>query len=524
MNSGSLLATCGTIAVACVLIAWQLRGEKGATRQWLGWAAVSLELLAGSMAIYWAVGNGQGILTVVFILGFVGLAVAKASIVSALVTAWEQGKQAAMAVATLSLLGAYFIVYMAGAFHGGMESAGRATVEAEASAPVRALDAQLAVAREKLTGLSGFADSGKASSEATKANQLKQQLSEAKSALYACPANYITNCINPAQQRVDAIYRQMNNLNYHKGNENYSGTKQLIADLETQRAALLSSGGGTASAKGTGADDAMVAWILGVSVEQARDLKWLVFVLAFDVLSLLFRFTGDLVSTGVDDNALLARRVKTMVAQGVSMQEIGRIIEHERTALPAPDKPPETVPDKADTPRDTVKKTWNNGLAKHGIDSPDDPVMNRTADPKQIDRITQKGVSKSVPDTVSAKDTVPEKSVSAELLTENTVPSSGVPNGFLDSTAYRATYRILRTKILNADIRPTVRPIITGIEEVMKDDPNLFIGWTLGKPAKQAVAAQILETLEGETVEQGNKVALNTEQGNGKPKYILTEI
>lgn len=523
MNSGSLLATCGTIAVACVLIAWQMRGEKGATRQWLGWAAVSLELLAGSMAVYWAVGNGQGILTVVFIFGFVGLALAKATIVSALTTAYEQGKNGAMAVATLSLLGAYFIVYMAGAFHGGMESAGRATVEAEASAPVRALDAQLEVEREKLTGLSGFADSGRASNESAKAQQLQAQLSEAKSALYACPANYITNCINPAQQRVDKIRGQLNNLNYHTGNENYSGTKQLIADLESQRAALLSSGGGTASAKGTGADDAMVAWILDVSVEQARDLKWLVFVLAFDVLSLLFRFTGDLVSTEVDDNALRARRVKAMVMQGVSMQEIGRIIEHEKAALPAPDKPPETVPSKADTPRGTVKKTWNDGLAKHRIESPSDPAMNRTADPEQIDRITQKGVSKSVPDTVLAKDTVPEKSVSVDPLPES-VPPQGVPAGFFESMAYRATYNILRNKILNADIRPTVRPIVSGVEDVMKDDPNLFIGWTLGKPAKQAIATRILETLEGETVEQGKKVALNTEQGNGKPKYILTEV
>ena len=163
MNSETLLATLGTVAIGLVLIAWQTRGNRHKTRSWLGWAALTLELLAGSMAVYWASSNGEGLLTWVFIGGFVGLAMAKATIVSAVVTAYEKGLYPALLVGVLTLLGAYTIVYFAGSFHGGMESAGKAAQEAEASAPVRAIDAQLEAAREKLNSLSGFADSHKVS-------------------------------------------------------------------------------------------------------------------------------------------------------------------------------------------------------------------------------------------------------------------------------------------------------------------------------------------------------------------------
>ena len=57
MNAETLLATLGTIAIALVLIAWQTRGNRHKTRTWLGWAALTLELLAGSMAVYWVYPN-----------------------------------------------------------------------------------------------------------------------------------------------------------------------------------------------------------------------------------------------------------------------------------------------------------------------------------------------------------------------------------------------------------------------------------------------------------------------------------
>lgn len=406
MNSEALLATLGTIAIGFVLIAWQTKGNRHQTRSWLGWAALTLELLAGSMAVYWAASNGEGLLTWVFIGGFVGLAMAKATIVSAVVVAYEKHLYPAMAIGVLTLLGAYTIVYFAGSFHGGMESAGRAAQEAEASAPIRAIDAQLTAARDKLTGLSGFADGARASTEGAQAQQLQDELRDAQAALSRCPANYLTRCINPAQARIAELRSQLSGLTYHSGNQDYSGTKQLIADLETQRAQLLQSGN-IKTASGSGADDQMVAWILNVGIEEARHLKWLVFVLAFDVLSLMFRLTGDMVSVGQNDNRLLANRMVVLLDSGLSASEAGNILEHKaQPALPdnteavSDNVLPESKPDVKQPagfirPDDLTipngKSTWNAELNKSGIASPSDPAMNQSADQAQIDRILQRG-------------------------------------------------------------------------------------------------------------------------------------
>ena len=73
-NSETLIATLGIIALLLALIAYQQRGHADQSRSWLGYSALTLELLAGSMAIYWSVKNGSGLLTWIFVLGFIGLA------------------------------------------------------------------------------------------------------------------------------------------------------------------------------------------------------------------------------------------------------------------------------------------------------------------------------------------------------------------------------------------------------------------------------------------------------------------
>ena len=319
-SSETLIATLGIIALFLALIAYQQRGNANQSRSWLGYSALTLELLAGSMAIYWSVKNGTGILTWIFVLGFVGLAVAKASIVSAVSKAVTDQNHPALFFGVISLLGAYSVVYFAGSFHGGIEGAGKAAQEATASAPIRALDAQIEAARTKLTSLSNYADAGKASIESNKASSLNTQLAGAKAALARCPANYLTKCINPNQQKIDTIQSQLNALTYYAGNQNYSGTKQLIADLETQRADMLT-GGNIASESGHGADDKMIAWLLNIPEEKARDLKWLIFVLAFDILSLLFRFTGEFVSRGIPETRLISRQLEILLQNGHSLPD-----------------------------------------------------------------------------------------------------------------------------------------------------------------------------------------------------------
>ena len=319
-NSETLIATLGIIALLLALIAYQQRGHADQSRSWLGYSALTLELLAGSMAIYWSVKNGSGLLTWIFVLGFIGLAVAKASIVPALSKAFTDSNYPALVFAIPALIGTYGIVYFAGSFHGGIEGAGKSAQEATASAPIRALDAQLEAARNKLTNLANYADANKAAAESAKAATLNSQLISARAALSRCPANYLTKCINPNQQKIDTLRNQLSALTYYSGNQNYSGTKQLIADLETQRAELLT-GGNIASESGHGADDKMIAWLLNIPEEKARDLKWLIFVLAFDILSLLFRFTGEFVSRGIPETRLLSRQLEVLLRNGHSLSD-----------------------------------------------------------------------------------------------------------------------------------------------------------------------------------------------------------
>ena len=317
-SSESLIVSLGIIALLFALIAYQQRGHVNQSRSWLGYSALTLELLAGSMAIYWSVKNGSGLLTWIFVFGFVGLAVAKATIVAAVSKAYEDSNTPALIFGIVSLLGAYCVVYFAGSFHGGIEGAGKAAQEATASAPIKAIDSQLEAARDKLNGLSSYADSAKASKERAKARLLDAQLSSARTALSRCPANYLTKCINPNQRKIDSLQSQLSALTYYSGNQNYSGTKQLIADLETQRSEMLT-GGNITSESGHGADDKMIAWLLNIPEEKARDLKWLIFVLAFDILSLLFRLTGDFLARGTPQTKLLTRQLAVLLESGYSL-------------------------------------------------------------------------------------------------------------------------------------------------------------------------------------------------------------
>ena len=337
-SSESLIVSLGIIALFCALVAYQQRGHVNQSRSWLGYSALTLELLAGSMAIYWSVKNGSGLLTWIFVFGFVGLAVAKATIVPAVSKAFNDGNTPALVFGVISLLGAYSVVYFAGSFHGGIEGAGKAAQEATASAPIRALDSQLEAARDKLSGLSNYADSSKAAKESAAAKALDIKLSNARTALSRCPANYLTKCINPNQRKIDNLQNQLSALTYHSGNQNYSGAQQLIADLETQRAGLLTSGN-IASESGHGADDRMIAWLLNVSEERARDLKWLIFVLAFDILSLLFRLTGEFIVRGVPEIKLLTRQLAVLLESGYSLPNAAAMLASASgfsTALPDP--------------------------------------------------------------------------------------------------------------------------------------------------------------------------------------------
>lgn len=83
---------------------------------------------------------------------------------------------------------------------------------------------------------------------------------------------------------------------------------------------------------------------------------------------------------------------------------------------------------------------------------------------------------------------------------------------------FKLIYMEVRSRILNGEVRPTVRPVTEAVTEVIRKhtkvlglQPSL-----IGKPERQKIAEKILEKLEREAV-----LELNPENGVGKPKYLL---
>lgn len=327
-----VVAGLAVAAVGAALVAWQTRGDPARCRGWLGWSALSLELLASAMAVFWAVRNGSNVLTLLFAVGFIGLALAKAVTISALVHAGRAGKYGAVAVGMLAMAGAYLTVYGAGAFEGTMDGSQKAVEAAQRSAPTLAMDAQLKAAYAKLEGLTQYADSTRAATSTAKAENLNRRLQDARNRLAACPPSYITKCVDPARREIAALEQELGADGYAAGNAAYLGTQQHIADLETRRASLLQEGG-TAAGVAAGRDDELVAWLFGVPLPQAAAVKWLLFVGVFDVLSLLLRLFGDLVQAGSNAAELATRRYRALLDSGLTVPQAAALLAGGAAAL-----------------------------------------------------------------------------------------------------------------------------------------------------------------------------------------------
>lgn len=95
------------------------------------------------------------------------------------------------------------------------------------------------------------------------------------------------------------------------------------------------------------------------------------------------------------------------------------------------------------------------------------------------------------------------------------------PSGVRDLTRerfFKLIYLEVRPRILNGELRPTVRPVTEAVTDVIRNhtqtlglQPSL-----IGKPERQKIAETILEKLEQEAV-----LELNPDSGVGKSKYLL---
>ncbi len=85
---------------------------------------------------------------------------------------------------------------------------------------------------------------------------------------------------------------------------------------------------------------------------------------------------------------------------------------------------------------------------------------------------------------------------------------------------FKLIYSEIRTRIINDDLKPTVRPVTEAVTDVIRHHTKA-LGLQpalIGKPERQKIAEKILEKLEKEMV-----LELNAEQGIGKAKYVLAK-
>lgn len=362
----ALLAALGMLGITAALIGWQQRGDPAKARVWLGYGALCVELLAASMALDYAVKQGSGLLVLFFAVGFIGLALSKATTAGALVNNWRTGNRAGVGIGAVTMAGIYFVVYLAGSFAGTIHTAQETAQAAATSAPVQAVDAQLEAARERLAALAGYADASRAHQEEQQAAAAAQaqaariaelqaavDAARASAAAYANPdctpktdgkgAPYTSRAATACaeiQAAENALQRTQSGGaasagGYAGRHAEYNGLRQHIADLETKRAELLSNGG-AAQAAAAGADDRLVAWITGLQIEKAAGVKWLFLVLAFDLLSLGLRILSELQDedSGVSK---VARRFRALLDGGLEPAQAAAVLAggQPATAVPA---------------------------------------------------------------------------------------------------------------------------------------------------------------------------------------------
>lgn len=122
------------------------------------------------------------------------------------------------------------------------------------------------------------------------------------------------------------------------------------------------------------------------------------------------------------------------------------------------------------------------------------------------------------PAQASSPETAPVAVEASAAQDERPDPPKAPVRDLTRERFFKLIYMEVRNRIINGDIKPTVRPVTDAVTEVIRHhtkalglQPSL-----IGKPERQKIAEKILAKLEQEMV-----LVMNHEQGIGKPKYLL---
>ena len=157
-----------------------------------------------------------------------------------------------------------------------------------------------------------------------------------------------------------------------------------------------------------------------------------------------------------------------------------------------------TVPPEAAQETGTIPEDYGNPARKDYLD---------WVSPERENHQGQAATSQTAPEQTEAQ---------AQTQTEP-APTKNV-HDLSHKRFFQLLYTEIRTKILNGEVRPTVRPVTNAVTDIIKHkSEKLGVKPSLmGKPQRQKIAETILMKLELETV-----VERNQDGGIGKPKYVL---
>jgi hypothetical protein len=385
------LALTGIITAGLLLIAYQRRGKNAG--EWLGYAALSLELLGLALSLYWAANAPAGaVMPIVFCIGWIGMLIGRAVSIPFCVKAAQTHHWPALSFALAGLMLAYAALYGSGLFHAINDAGNEAAARLEQSKPAQALDSEIEATRAKIAGLAGFSDAGKAAQVETDLKaQAQAAAAQAQAASQAAAAEIAAARAALDAAKIAAAYMQPDctpkkdgrgqpftskaaaaceavraaaaavedakgaargNMpaqpgggdSYLSRHAEYNGLQSHLITLQNQRAALSASGGAAVVSAWKPEDVALADWF-NTTPEKASRFKWLLATLIFDILSLIFRILAAL--AGNDDPAREARRrFAALLSAGLSTEAAAAMLAGSATApaTPAPETPAPATP------------------------------------------------------------------------------------------------------------------------------------------------------------------------------------
>ncbi len=333
------------------------------------WGAIGLEFLGVVLSVYWAVTVVEDkIMALFFVLGWIAMVAIRAAVLPRLITNIQNGLITHSFVGVLVALIAYGALYSTGLFHAVNDSGDKAQERLESSAPAKALDDEIKITQQRLSGLAAFADAGKAHEVQEKAQaaqaeyQSKQQAVNENLAALAAPAfpskfaKYMNADCSPKQTASGLYYRtkaknlcpewqamtadydrkrrvlesQLGGLapsvstGYAAKHAEYTGLQQHLITLKKERANLAESGQGVVSQwRG---EDRLIAWAFNIAPEKANRIKWLILVAIFDILALLARIFAALNTPHSSEDDAEKAKFKALMRGGFSMSEALQIM------------------------------------------------------------------------------------------------------------------------------------------------------------------------------------------------------